>query len=153
MSKTVMDKKLCIRIILCACFLLLSGMLMVFLYLRDSHKDRTPPVFYIYGEDPKYTEGDSLDELIVRIRAVDDVDGMVSKSIRVRNIYFVEGTDRAVVTYAAKDQSNNIGSISRNVTVERIGQETEAAEENPAAETTAVENPVQENPAAENIGE
>lgn len=123
------------RIILCVCFLLASAALFAFLRSQNSEKDITPPVLQISEEDLVYKEGSDPSELIVGVQAEDDVDGDVSDTIRVRSIYYPEGSDDATVTYVAKDRSNNMGIIRRMVHVDR-GQ-AEETEETAPAETSS----------------
>lgn len=122
------------RVLLCVCFLLVSAVLYGFLRNQNSDKDLDAPVFQVSGEELVYKEGSAPGELTVGVKAVDDVDGDVSDTVRVRSIYYPEGSDEATVTYVAKDHSNNLGIIRRKVHVERDQEEeTEAIESTDAA--------------------
>ena len=132
------------RVLLCICFLIASAALFGFLRNQNSDKDLNAPVFQVPGEELVYQEGSDPVELTVGVKAVDDVDGDVSDTVRVRSIYYPEGSDEATVTYVAKDHSNNLGIIRRTVRVERNQEEeTEAIEETEAASEN---NPAAENP-------
>ena len=123
------------RVLLCVCFLLASAVLFGFLRNQNSDKDIDAPVLQVSGEELVYQEGGDPSELLVGVKAEDDVDGDVSDTIRVRSIYYQEGSDEATVTYVAKDQSNNLGIIRRSVHIERgQAEETEETGENITAE-------------------
>lgn len=78
-------------------------------------KDRIAPELSLNGKNTlTYTEGDSYDVLLKGMSAVDEVDGDVTDTIRVSNIH-VTGDGKAVVIYVAKDSSNNIGKLKREV--------------------------------------
>lgn len=110
-------KSLDIRIMLSLAFLLASAVLFLFLRQYDSKKDVTPPVIRVLNITVEYEEGDDKQILFRGVQAIDDVDGDVSESIRVRTIYRTEDTETAIVTYIAKDASNNVGTARRIVTI------------------------------------
>ena len=93
----------------------LCGMLLIGAVVGVCLKDRTAPELSLEGKNTLiYTEGDSYDALLKGMTAVDDVDGDVTDTIRVSNIH-VTGDGKAVVRYVAKDSSNNIGKLKREI--------------------------------------
>lgn len=78
-------------------------------------RDRTAPVISLEEKNTlTYTEGESYEVILKNMKAEDDKDGDVTGSLRVSNIY-VTSRDRATVVYVAKDRSNNIGKLKREV--------------------------------------
>ena len=114
-------------------------------------RDNTPPVLTLEGKNNlTYTEGDTYDALLENMTAEDDKDGDVTDSIRVSKIYQTS-EDRAVVIYVAKDTSNNIGKLKREIRYEEKKEEVkeevkaepvqeEAVEAVPEVQTAAVPN-------------
>lgn len=119
-----------IRIVLSLLFLLVAAVLCLFLWFYDSDKDVTPPVIQVPNNTMEYTEGDNEQTLFEGVRANDDVDGDVTESIRVRTIYHMEGAEEAIVTYIAKDASNNVGTARRIVIVHYDQTGSESDDEN-----------------------
>ncbi len=119
-----------IRIVLSLLFLLAAAVLCLFLWFYDSDKDVTPPVIQVPNNTMEYTEGDNEQTLFEGVRANDDVDGDVTESIRVRTIYHMEGAEEAIVTYIAKDASNNVGTARRIVIVHYDQTGSESDDEN-----------------------
>ena len=117
------------RIILCLSFLLVSAALFFFIRSNNSDRDIIAPLLQVPGEDLVYHKGMDLNELIVGVYAYDIIDGDVSDTVRVRSIYYSEGSNEATVTYVAKDRSNNLGIARRTVYVES-GQTEETGENN-----------------------
>ena len=77
--------------------------------------DRTAPEISLNGKNTlTYIEGDSYDVLLEGMTAEDGVDGDVTDTIRVSNIY-VTGDGKAIVVYVAKDSSNNIAKLKREI--------------------------------------
>ena len=94
-------------------------------------RDNTPPVLTLEGKNNlTYTEGDTYDDLLENMTAEDDKDGDVTDSIRVSKIYQTSD-DRAVVIYVAKDTSNNIGKLKREI---RYEEKKEEVKEEPVQE-------------------
>lgn len=92
------------------CIILLLGVA-----LGMCFKDHTAPQISLNGKNTlTYTEGDSYDVLLKDMVAEDDVDGDVTDTIRVSNLHVLSG-GKAVVTYVAKDSSNNIGKLKREI--------------------------------------
>ena len=92
------------------CVILLLGVA-----LGMCFQDRNAPQIRLNGKNTlTYTEGDSYDVLLKDMVAEDNVDGDVTDSIRVSNIHVLSG-GKAVVTYVAKDSSNNIGKLKREI--------------------------------------
>ena len=107
-------------------------------------KDRTAPEITLEGKNTLvYVEGDDEDLLLKDVKAVDDEDGDVSDSLRVSDIY-VTSEDRAMVIYVAKDQSNNIAKLKREVKYQPVTEETSVTEEGTAESsiqgTTSTQN-------------
>ena len=106
-------------------------------------RDNTPPVLTLEGKNNlTYTEGDAYDVLLENMTAEDDKDGDVTDFIRVSKIYQISD-DRAVVIYVAKDTSNNIGKLKREIRYEEKKEEIkekpvqEEAEDVPAVQTVS----------------
>lgn len=119
-----------IRIVLSLLFLLAAAVLCLFLWFYNSDKDVTPPVIQVPNNTMEYTEGDNEQTLFEEVRANDNVDGDVTESIRVRTIYHMEGAEEAIVTYIAKDASNNVGTARRIVIVHYDQTGSESDDEN-----------------------
>ena len=95
-------------IILCVLDVVLLG-LSVFLYVGE---DRMAPEIAFGEEAPVYREGMEEEELLAGVTAMDDRDGDVTGSLLVEKVSGTgEGT--VIVTYVARDGSNNVGKVSR----------------------------------------
>lgn len=93
----------------------LCGILLIGAIVGICTKDRTAPTISLNGKNTlTYTEGDSYDVLLADMTAEDDEDGDVTDTIRISNIH-VLGNGKAVVRYVAKDSSNNIGKLKREI--------------------------------------
>lgn len=102
----------------------LCGILLLGAVVGICVKDRTAPKISLNGKNTlTYTEDDSYDVLLKDMSAVDNVDGDVTDTIRVSNIY-VTDEGKAIVVYVAKDSSNNIGKLKREVRYKKIAVET-----------------------------
>ena len=110
----------------------------LFLFLG---KDRTAPVI-TFGENPvSYEEGMDEELLLQGVTAVDAKDGDVSDSLLVEKIAGTNGKE-VIVTYVARDSSNNVGKASRAFPVTRGYQD---GNELPAAgEALDEENGIEE---------
>ncbi len=98
--------------------------------------DRTAPKISLEGKNTMtYTEGDSYDVLLENMTAEDERDGDVTMSLRVSNLY-VTDENKAVVTYVAKDEANNISKLKREVRYKAKEKPVvvEEAEEQPEVE-------------------
>lgn len=112
-------KYLNIRTGLCAVMLICSAVMFVFLRNRTMNQDTVAPYLSISEGAVEYTEGEDEQVLFQGISATDDVDGDVTGSIRIRNIYYSDESEYAIITYVAKDSSNNIGIVNRKVVYHR----------------------------------
>lgn len=119
-----------IRIVLSMALLLAAAVLYLFLRFYNSDKDVTPPVIKVPDNTVEYTEGEDEKTLFEGVLANDDVDGDVTESIRIRTIYHMEGEEEAIVTYIAKDSSNNAGTARRIVKIHYDQTESESDDEN-----------------------
>lgn len=81
-----------------------------------------PKITYDKNKEIVYTQGEGNDVLLSDVKAVDKRDGDVSDSlIVVSKIVNDDGT--AKITYAAKDENNNITQVSRIVTYVGNGED------------------------------
>lgn len=119
-----------IRIVLSMALLLAAAVLYLFLRFYNSDKDVTPPVIKVSDNTVEYTEGEDEKTLFEGVLANDDVDGDVTESIRIRTIYHMEGEEEAIVTYIAKDSSNNVGTVRRMAKIHYDQTESESDDEN-----------------------
>jgi hypothetical protein len=93
----------------------LSGLMLIGAVIGIMVRDNTAPVISLTGKNNlTYTEGQDYDVLLEDMTAEDDRDGDVTDSLRVSNLY-VTAKDRAMILYVAKDSSNNIGKLKREV--------------------------------------
>ncbi len=97
--------------------LALSGCM--YLYM---HQDRTPPVISFTEKETFYTDEMENSELLEGVNAFDEQDGNVSYSLLVEKISKT-GDGKVIVTYAAKDSSNNIAKSSRILPIEEFEEE------------------------------
>ena len=92
-------------------FILLSLLCIALLaanaYVRFSN-DQAGPVLEIPDKKLVYVEGESYDELLLNMKAVDVLDGDVSDTIRIRSILPSGNGETALVHYICKDRSNNL---------------------------------------------
>ena len=87
--------------------LLLAGC--IYLYVNQ---DRTAPVISFSNEEIVYTDGMGEEELLSGVSAYDEQDGDVSYSLLVEKVSNA-ADGQVIVTYAAKDASNNVTKNSR----------------------------------------
>ena len=100
----------------------------LFLFLG---KDRTAPVITFGENSVGYEEGMDEELLLEGVTAVDAKDGDVSGSLLVEKIAGTNGKE-GIVTYVARDSSNNVGKASRAFPVKgsyRDGDDLPAAGE------------------------
>ena len=90
--------------------LLLAGC--IFLYMGQ---DRTAPVISFDNNEIIYTEAMKTEAVLEGVDAYDSRDGDVSSSLLVESISRTPD-GRVIVTYAARDKSNNIAKNSRILT-------------------------------------
>ncbi len=74
--------------------------------------DREAPAIR-FPEEKEYTGSFSEDDLLKGVRAEDDQDGDVSDSLIVESVSYDDAKQRAMVVYAARDNSNNVSKASR----------------------------------------
>lgn len=101
------------------CLLLLAGIcvLLFTLAIIRITSDTTPPVITFPSAKITYTPDEDVSALLADVTATDDKDGDVTESIRVRSISISDEGGKAIVTYVAKDQANNVGLEKRVVKV------------------------------------
>ena len=93
----------------------LCGVLLIGVIVGVCLKDRTAPQISLNGKNTlTYMEGESYDVLLKDMVAEDNMDGDVTDTIRVSNIHVLD-EGKAIVTYVAKDSSNNIGKLKREI--------------------------------------
>lgn len=100
-------------------------------------RDNQAPVIRLEGKNQlTYTEGEDQAVLLEGITAKDSKDGDVTESVRVTNILPTDDGN-AIVVYVAKDQSNNVGTLKREVRYQALEEpaEEETPEEDQEEET------------------
>ena len=97
-----------IVIILCTLDVILMA-LSVVLYLDE---DRTAPVIHMEETQMEYREGMTDEELLAGVTATDETDGDVTESLVVEKVSEV-GDGTVIVTFGARDRSNNVVKMSR----------------------------------------
>ena len=97
-----------IVIILCTLDVILM-VLSVVLYLDE---DRTAPAIHMEEMQMEYREGMTNEELLEGITATDEADGDVTGSLVVEKVSEV-GNGNVIVTFGARDASNNVVKASR----------------------------------------
>lgn len=125
--------------------------------------DSKGPVITVEQKSITYVNGDDKTSLLDGVSAYDAVDGDVTVSLIVKDITVLNSGDTAKVTYAARDNNNNISEAYRIVTYvdsdenysepddEAMFQEitegevTEAEVSAENTETQATEEPVEDN--------
>lgn len=111
--------------------------------------DKTGPKITFSKEPITYTEGEDKQKLLFGVKAVDDKDGNVTDSLRIKSIVISKDQSKAKVTYAAKDSKNNVTTNYQTVdyiaTNESKGQKSPDAQEpqtNQTQETTTVQETI-----------
>ena len=102
-------KKVVIALIAVIC----AGFYAFVLYDRMT-SDKTAPEITYEGE-LLYSPELEPEELLKGVKAVDDKDGDVSASLTVESVDTTLIQGEAIITYVARDSSNNIGRAKRNV--------------------------------------
>lgn len=100
-----------IVVILCTLNVILMA-LSVVLYLDE---DRTAPVIHMEEAELEYRDGMSDEELLEGVTATDETDGDVTGSLVVEKVSEA-GNGTVIVTFGAKDGSNNVAKASRMMT-------------------------------------
>lgn len=115
-------KKIRIIIMLLIC-LLLGGTVF---YMRKT-EDTTAPVIQlpVYEENKVWKADVSQEELLADVTAFDETDGDVTESLTVNSIYVSDDRNSIVVTYAAKDSSNNVSKKKVELICENGSETTE----------------------------
>lgn len=98
--------------------LILAGC--IYLYVNQ---DRTAPVISFSNEEIVYTDGMDEEELLNGVSAYDEQDGDVSYSLLIEKVSNT-ADGQVVVTYAAKDASNNVAKNSRIIMTKGMEEET-----------------------------
>ena len=98
--------------------LILTGC--IYLYVNQ---DRTAPVISFSNEKIVYTDGMDEEELLNGVSAYDEQDGDVSYSLLIEKVSNT-ADGQVVVTYAAKDASNNVAKNSRIIMTKGMEEET-----------------------------
>lgn len=79
-------------------------------------EDRTAPIITVnipIGHDITYLSGEDKGKLIQYAKAIDDIDGDVSNSIKIEDVYPTSDLSKVKVIYVARDKSNNIARFSQ----------------------------------------
>ena len=97
-----------IVIILCTLDVILTA-LGVVLYLDE---DRTAPVIHMEEMEMGYRDGMTDEEMLSGVTATDETDGNVTGSLVVEKVSEVGG-GMVIVTFGARDASNNVVKASR----------------------------------------
>lgn len=95
--------------VIAAVCVLTTSVLVGYLYM---HSDRRGPEI-IYGSDSIRYDGINTQLLLTDVTAIDERDGDVSDSLRVKAV--LQTDDEIIITYLAKDGSNNITESSRHI--------------------------------------
>ncbi|MGN0251425.1 MAG: hypothetical protein ACI4EH_08735 [Oliverpabstia sp.] len=99
----------------------LLGGAVVFLQMKVDHE---PPTIHFQEDEITYTDGDSYDELLLGVTAIDDVDGDVTDTLVVESVYPEEDEKTVTVIYVARDQANNIGKANRKIIYKKSDGQT-----------------------------
>lgn len=92
-------------------------------------EDHQAPEISLSGENHLvYTTGDPEEVLFADVHALDNRDGDVSDTLQIASIYPIE-EGKAVVTYVAKDTSNNMGKLKRQIIYKEVSPEDSITED------------------------
>ena len=86
-------------------------------YMREQFDRKAPEIVCTDETVKEYKPEMSDAELLKGVKATDDKDGDVSDSLTVESVYEVDDSN-VVVTYVAKDASNNIAKLKRNMSTD-----------------------------------
>lgn len=100
------------------------------LYLSE---DRQGPEIRLPQTSVSYAQGDDTEILLTDVTAVDARDGDVTDTLRVAQVTDMSNLNYVVVTYVARDHSNNVTKTDRWINL-TDGSTSEAPSENLAAE-------------------
>lgn len=92
-------------------FLLVLGLAVLSAYLYFQ-KDKKGPEIIFEQENAQY-DGINEQLFLLDVSAMDEEDGDVTDSLRIKTV--LETEDKYIVTYLAKDTSNNISTRSRYI--------------------------------------
>ena len=92
-----------VALLLAACIALAGGVI----YVRMNTDTKGPEIVFSDNTTTLYRPDMSTEELLAGVTATDDTDGDVTDSLTVESVYDLDDT-HVVVTYTAKDRSNNI---------------------------------------------
>ncbi len=81
-------------------------------------EDRTGPDIQLTKVNVTYHETGDKNDLLAGVEAIDDRDGNVSETLKIDRITEVQEGKFSVVTYIAKDKSNNISKKDRWINLE-----------------------------------
>lgn len=139
-----MDKKYIILLVL-VCGILGGG----FFAIRST-MDRVAPEISFSEEQAEYHLSDTKEVLLQGVTASDDVDGDVTDTLVVENVFTDDAKGQATVVYVAKDSSNNVTKTSRFMIWNPENNETETESE---TETEVVTEAPQTEPETEEESE
>ena len=86
-------------------------------YMREQFDRKAPEIVCTDEAVKEYKPEMSDAELLKCVKSTDDKDGDVSDSLTVESVYEVDDSN-VVVTYVAKDASNNIAKLKRNMSTD-----------------------------------
>lgn len=98
--------------------------------------DKEPPVIN-FGRNISFSDELSEEELLHGVTAKDNVDGDVTDSIVLESVSLNDEDATVVVTYAARDSSNNVARASRILEYSSEQKESVGFEENTEADSAA----------------
>lgn len=110
------------------------------IYIEGQEDHTGPEIIADSSSDLVYSPDMSEAELLEGISAVDEKDGDVSDTLTVESVYETDDSS-VVISYAAKDNDNNITKYKRTMKAENTEEDEEGedspAEENGSSEETA----------------
>lgn len=103
--RPIVTVTICTVILLAAC---------VVVYMLE---DRTGPEIMFDSVEIEFQTGDSEEVLLEGVHAFDEQDNDVSSTLRIENVINFEEEGYVIVTYVAKDNSNNITKRKRKISL------------------------------------
>ena len=94
-------------------FTFVSALAIVLCFLIMDSEDKVPPIITFSANAVVYTENMNRDMLLESVSAIDDKDGDVTDSIVIEKVTRTSDGNAVIVTYAARDHSNNFVKSSR----------------------------------------
>ena len=128
MEKNKKKNLLLKQCVICSILLVLICSLVVLDLSDRKTRDITPPSIS-FSATIVYEPDADITKLLKGVEAMDEESGDVTSSLRVRTVNISDDSKSAVVTYVAKDQSNNIGLKKRIVKVKKTEQELDVPSE------------------------